>query len=226
LLTGIVRCGVCGASYQLETSGKGAIDGIYKYTYYNCRTSCRSGRELCAGYRIPTAILDSAIKEFIVRAVCGPERVQALAHSLRSPLSIAARARKTQQARDRRTRIRECLSEWETLLAARGPVPADAHVRVTSLRQELEEADAHLEGVQRERARIDVLASLPLVRIEELWRGLITNDPHVAKVYLRHLIERIEVRGDHVLVMPRRPVLDACPAGNEARSDLVKRRRA
>lgn len=203
LLAGVVRCGICGASYQLETSGKGAVDGVYKYTYYNCRASCRSGREICAGYRIPTSVLDSAIKGFIVRGVCGSVRVKALAESLGSPLTLATQERKVRQAREKRTRTLECLGEWETLLAAGGPVPSGANDRLEVLRQELQEADTHLERVERQRAQVSALASLPVPRIEELWTSLITHDEHVARVYLRHLIERIDVHGSRVVVVPR-----------------------
>jgi site-specific DNA recombinase len=37
-LAGLLRCGKCGASYQLETSGRRVNDAVYQYRYYNCRT--------------------------------------------------------------------------------------------------------------------------------------------------------------------------------------------
>ncbi len=77
LLAGFVRCGKCGASYQLETSGKRTNGAVYLYRYYNCRTFCRIGKGACAGGRIPTTQLDSAILEYIAAIVCAPDRCDA-----------------------------------------------------------------------------------------------------------------------------------------------------
>ena len=46
LLAGLVRCGRegCGASYQLETSGKLSASESYDYRCYNCRNTIRVGK--------------------------------------------------------------------------------------------------------------------------------------------------------------------------------------
>ena len=49
------RSASCGATYTLETSGKG-------HRYYNCRTFTRTGKEACAGYRIPQSKLDASCR--------------------------------------------------------------------------------------------------------------------------------------------------------------------
>jgi hypothetical protein len=78
LLAGLLRCGRCGASYQLETSGKCVNSAVYRYRYYNCRTFCRVGSTACAGGRIPVAELDAAVLEHIAALVCSEERCDAL----------------------------------------------------------------------------------------------------------------------------------------------------
>jgi len=79
LLSGMLRCGQCGASYQLETSGKKIEGEVYRYCYYNCRNALRAGVEVCAGFRIPTEALDAAVLEHIASLVCTAERSRALA---------------------------------------------------------------------------------------------------------------------------------------------------
>lgn len=74
LLAGLVRCGKCGASYQLETSGKQAKGGVYRYRYYNCRTCCRIGKSACPGNRIPTNELDGVVLEHVAAVVCTASR--------------------------------------------------------------------------------------------------------------------------------------------------------
>lgn len=89
VLAGLIRCGKCGASYQLETSGKRVNGDSYQYRYYNCRTFCRVGSGACSGGRIPTVELDAVVLEHIANLVCAPERCDALRIEL-SPASNVA----------------------------------------------------------------------------------------------------------------------------------------
>ena len=79
VLTGLVRCGRCGSSYQLETSGKSLDGATYSYCYYNCRKTLRAGRKACPGFRVRVEDLDGAVLVAIADVVCTPERAQRLA---------------------------------------------------------------------------------------------------------------------------------------------------
>ena len=79
VLTRLLRCGHCGASYQLETSGKRIDGNLYRYCYYNCRRATRIGVGACSGFRIATDILDQAVLEALANHVCSGERVRRLA---------------------------------------------------------------------------------------------------------------------------------------------------
>lgn len=79
LLKGLAWCGVCGASYQYETSGKRVVDGQYTYGYYNCRNLLRVGKEACTGFRIPLKTLDDAVLDAIECVVCTEARARSLA---------------------------------------------------------------------------------------------------------------------------------------------------
>jgi DNA invertase Pin-like site-specific DNA recombinase len=78
LLTGLLRCAKCGASYQLETSGKKVEGGVYRYCYYNCRNALRAGVEVCSGFRIPTEALDEVVLAHIADSTCSTERARQL----------------------------------------------------------------------------------------------------------------------------------------------------
>ncbi len=82
VLIGLLRCGRCGASHQLETSGKRVEGKTYRYSYYNCRTSLRVGKEACPGHRIPTAELDAGVLAHLADAVCTSERALGLQRRL------------------------------------------------------------------------------------------------------------------------------------------------
>lgn len=61
VLTGLARCGLCGSSYQLETSGKSLDGATYSYCYYNCRKTLRAGKKACPGFRVRVEDLDGAV---------------------------------------------------------------------------------------------------------------------------------------------------------------------
>lgn len=79
-LTGLARCGRCGSSYQLETSGKSLDGATYSYCYYNCRRTLRAGKKACPGFRVRVEDLDGAVLAAIADVVCTPERAGRLAH--------------------------------------------------------------------------------------------------------------------------------------------------
>ncbi|MEY4513990.1 MAG: hypothetical protein RLZZ450_6112, partial [Pseudomonadota bacterium] len=86
VLSGLVWCGKCGASYQLETSGKRVDGTVYRYCYYNCRSACRAGVEACAGFRIPTDVLDTAVLAALAHVVCTSERARGLVEGFGWPV--------------------------------------------------------------------------------------------------------------------------------------------
>lgn len=55
LLTPLVRCSKCGATYQGATAKSG------KYHYYSCRTKVKKGAEQCRTKLIPVALLEGAV---------------------------------------------------------------------------------------------------------------------------------------------------------------------
>jgi len=79
VLTGLARCGLCGSSYQLETSGKSLDGATYSYCYYNCRKTLRAGKKACPGFRVRVEDLDGAVLAAIADVVCLPERAGSLA---------------------------------------------------------------------------------------------------------------------------------------------------
>ena len=74
LLAKLLRCGRCGASCALETSGKLDANGEHAYRYYNCRAFIRVGKEACGGCRVPVAVLDEAVLKHIGEQVFSEER--------------------------------------------------------------------------------------------------------------------------------------------------------
>jgi hypothetical protein len=85
VLTGLARCGLCGSSYQLETSGKSLDGSTYSYCYYNCRKMLRAGKKACLGFRVRVEDLDGAVLAAIAGLACTPEWVERLTKRCRWP---------------------------------------------------------------------------------------------------------------------------------------------
>lgn len=84
-LTGLARCGLCGSSYQLETSGKSLDGSTYSYCYYNCRKTLRAGKKACPGFRVRVEDLDGQVLAAIADMACTPERASLLARRHKWP---------------------------------------------------------------------------------------------------------------------------------------------
>lgn len=77
LFTGMLRCGRCGSSLQIETA-KGRHR---RYAYYNCRTAQRRGD--CVTRRLPARDLDAWLFEAICVDVLTPENLRGVVDELR-----------------------------------------------------------------------------------------------------------------------------------------------
>jgi len=66
LLTGLLKCGCCGASMTLAT-GKGG-----RYHYYKCNTRISKGNKLCDSRSIPMEKLDNLILSALADKVFDP----------------------------------------------------------------------------------------------------------------------------------------------------------
>ncbi len=113
LLAGLVNCGKCGASYQLETSAKKLASGAkYTYRYYQCRNAVRSGDEVCKGNRIRMEQLDKSVLQHIAGKIFTVERVRAILEQVVEETGVFR-----QKTADQRKLIRQELAEAERRIA-------------------------------------------------------------------------------------------------------------
>lgn len=67
-------------------------------------------------------------------------------------------------------------------------------------------------------ARLATATGLAPDQVREAWRALVTAEPDIGRGYVLHLIERIDVRGDGIVVTPR--VGERIERGEEVAIDL------
>ena len=77
VLTGLLKCGVCGAFMTLVT-GKGG-----KYRYYKCTSRQNQGNHACTSANLPMEKLDSLVLAQLAEKIFAKERLQVLMAELR-----------------------------------------------------------------------------------------------------------------------------------------------
>jgi site-specific DNA recombinase len=92
LFTGILRCGECGTSLQVET-GKGKMGKLY--SYYSCQRSQKGYG--CKRRRIPAAPFDQWMNAIILDRVLSPRAVEQLAAEIEREVGSWAREQQAQQ---------------------------------------------------------------------------------------------------------------------------------
>ena len=80
LLTGLVKCGCCGAGMTLAT-GKGG-----RYRYYKCNTRIGKGLAYCKSGSVPMEKLDGLVLDSLASKVFTPSRVQAMLRGLQQDI--------------------------------------------------------------------------------------------------------------------------------------------
>ncbi|GMV19755.1 MAG: recombinase [Polyangiaceae bacterium] len=209
LLGGLLRCGKCGESYQLETSGKRDKAGAATHRYYNCRTACRAGREACRGFRVRQEQLDRAVLRHLGDEVFTEERCRAI---LRDVISSESDLRQRlagcrRDLESRRADLDGRIARWCDAFEQGGDLAALGVDRLRTLREE--RAD-----VERQLSTTAVEAPAPLPpylfkpEVVERFRKRLKatlRDPEtgVAREYLRRLVDRIVITDGDVVVEGR-----------------------
>lgn len=220
LLAGLVRCGKCGASYGLETSGKRRASGDGGYRYYNCRSFTRTGREACAGHRHKVEALDAAVLEHLTERLFTPERCRELLDDLVRESGLLRQ--KTEEQRKSFERelddVDRKVRRWEDAFE-RGELPGELGL------ERLRELSAKREEITAALGKVVPMRPLPphlfteatQARFRETLRGLfLAGDNAFSRHYLRHLVERIDVTDRHVRIHGKAAGAIALMAGGAA----------
>lgn len=204
LLAGLVECGKCGSSYQLETSGKHAASGVYQYRYYQCRQAARVGKEACEGFRVPTDLLEKTILEHIAGQLFTTERCKEILHDFVEEAGIL-RQKTAIQRRELRRELDEVerrVRRWEEAFESGKLSAADGAERLRELvarRAELRETLAKVVPLRSPPAHLYTEASIQ--RFQESVREVfLSGDNAMTKSYLGFLLDKIVIDGTNVQV--------------------------
>ena len=193
LLTGLIKCGVCGYSMTLTTGKSG------RYKYYKCTSRHNKGNYACTSGNLPMEKTDQAVLNKLADQVFAPERVQNMMVELRKRLKTSKDTqqehinqlnRQLKQTEERQHRLYEAI---ET-----GIIDLDETLqrRAQQLKSARESLLIELAGVRREHSLpVDQLkASQVEMFAKTLKAKLLAKDSALAKSYLNLLVDEIIVR--------------------------------
>ncbi len=194
LLTGLLKCGGCGAGMTLA-SGKGG-----RYRYYKCNTQISKGGNLCNSKAIAMLKLDGIVLEALADKVFTPERVKTMLSELKERQKVSMLDHENQL----RPLQKEFASiEQETIrlyeAVGKGFLPMDDSLnrhshRLQARRQEILTAIA---GYKRQKQMpLDLLKAKHINAFTTALRNkLLDRDSSFGKEYLRLLVSEIRIEG-------------------------------
>ncbi len=194
LLTGLIKCGSCGANMTLAT-GKGG-----RYRYYKCssRINNLATGSNCQSNNIPMYKLDGLVLEAIAERVFTPERVEIMMKELQSNLKNS-RTENDEQLRNLSKEMDAINKQTDRLYEAveKGLLPLDA-----TLQERVHKHQARRQEVLTEIAGLRRQKELPLAQLgrkhviafcsalKDKFRDKSSN---FGKEYLKLLVEEISV---------------------------------
>ncbi len=199
LLTGLLKCGACGAGMTLAT-GKGG-----KYRYYKCSSRILKGKDTCTSENLPTELVDRMVLSSLADRVFTPSRVHTMLEGLRK------RLRQSQTDQDGKVKL--LTKELERVQQSsnqlyeaveKGFLPMDSTLtdRANKLQAQRQALLTEIAGLRRlKQMPLDALGEKRVQAFTKILRKrLIEKDRGFSKKYLKLLVEEIRCL-DKQLVM-------------------------
>lgn len=204
LLTGLLKCGQCGAGMTLVTGKSG------RYRYYKCNNRVSKDNQACSNPSVPMERLDQLVVQALIDKVLQPDRLRLLLAEGQARRRVAQR-----QQQDDASRLKAELDKVQQAVTRlyeaveQGVLPLDADLQARAQQLKNRRAELLLQSAQCER-----LQQLPPVRARQiqafgqaLQTKLRDSGSGFAKAYLRLLVAEIRVTGRQVEMAGRRDVL-------------------
>jgi len=199
LLSGLLKCGKCGASMTLETAKGG------HYRYYNCRNFLRLGKNVCEGQRMSQTRIEKEILSYFGARLFTEKRVKELLSSLFRAYQAHKRGRE-KEVKSLESQIQDIDVRLQNLYSAieKGTVEMDD---VGERVRELKVLKAQL---LHRLSDSDRLVNIPLYffthRFIKTFRRKLNSlfsseESGLAKRYLRLLVEKIVLTGNTVHIV-------------------------
>ena len=214
LLTGLLKCGVCGAGMTLITGKSG------KYRYYKCNTSIGQHVNACSTPAIPTEKLDKLVLTALADKVLTPERLKAMLKELTTQIE-ASRGKQSAALQSMQRELNELETGLNRLYEAveRGLIPMDEMLgqRVKTLKARRETMLGEMaRSKQGDASPLSVLSNAQITAFAAGIRSrLLAGSDGFPKSYLRTLVSEITFDGEKVFMQGRKAAALEAAAGKK-----------
>ena len=193
LLSGLLKCGVCGAGMTLST-GKGG-----RYRYYKCTNRRNKGNHACSSTNIPMDKLDELVIASLADKILASDRLQVMMAELRKRIRDSKDTRQ-ERINELNRQLKQLEERQQRLLDAieTGIVELDetTQKRAQTLKASREALLIERAGVSREQSMPEVEYLKPS-QVElfgkALRKKLMSKDSALAKSYLNILVDEIRI---------------------------------
>ena len=222
LLSGLLKCGVCGRSY----SGQGAKSG--QFAYYICGTLYREGAGTCSARYLNAPRLETFVVEKIRERILNEETIVALVATVAEEIDalageLAGRLEvieaELSDVRKRLERLYEAVETSELTLEVLSP-------RILSLRHREEQLEAARDDAERqlERRRVALPNTEEIVEYVADFREFLKDGSFPErKALIRNFVEGIKVVGDEATLEYTVPMpSDGARSESDSVLDFVK----
>jgi site-specific DNA recombinase len=193
LLTGILKCGICGAGMTLAT-GKGG-----RYRYYKCNTRIGKGNHLCTMPAVPMERLDNLVLTTLADKVFTPQRVSTMMQEMRIRI-VQRNKEQSNHAQPLQKELEELNQRNERLFEAveKGFLPMDETLQARSRIIQTRRQDILLEIAAMKRQQdmpVDALNQKNIKVFAQVLKEKLTDrKSNFGKQYLKGLIQQIVLK--------------------------------
>lgn len=199
LLTGLLKCGVCGGGMTLVTGKSG------RYKYYKCTTRQNKGNHACSSGNHPMENTDQQVLNQLAETVLTPQRVHTMMTALRKRIK-SSKDLQQQRVNELNRQIKQIEERQHRLLDAIETGVIDLDETTQRRAQQLKSAREALlieqAGVRREQSLpADQLKAGQVEAFAKTLKAkLLAKDSALAKSYLNLLIDEIVVNDKTAVV--------------------------
>jgi len=199
LFTGLLRCGLCGGSMQIETGGGRSK----RYSYYNCRNNQKKGE--CERHTIRADQLDAWLIESIAENIYTPRFLAEIIVALnkgaenfheKHAAKVAQASARLNKAIERRERIYDDIEERRFPVEVLRPRIIKADSKVKALESELDWLRLHSAPPSRKLTEDDA-EEIRAFMIDTLVNP---SNPQRIREYLQVFIESIVLEREDVVI--------------------------
>ena len=199
LLTGLLKCGACGAGMTLATGKWG------KYRYYKCSNRILKGKDICTSDNLPTEKVDRLVLSSLADRIFTASRVRVMLESLRKRLSQsqAAQDGKLKQLTKELDRVQQSSQKLYEAVE-KGLLPLDS-----TLTERANKLQAQRQALLTDMAGLRRVKHMPLEALGEkkihafamaLRERLLAKDRVFSKKYLKLLVAEIRYQNRQLVM--------------------------